>query len=154
MQSPPQKCRIVKEAYRVLKSGGRYGIHELCLVPDGLNESKKEEIQRALSGAIHVGARPLTSSEWRQLLESEGFEVKAEATAPMHLLEPKRLVQDEGLGARCASQETFCAKPRPGEGCWLCARCSDVTGITLKPSRSLVSSLGKERDELQGEVSS
>jgi len=97
MQRPPQKRRIVGEACRVLRPGSRYGIHELCLVPDDLSEDVKDEIQRELSGMIHVGARPLTPSEWRGLLESEGFEVGAESLAPMHLLEPRRLIQDEGL---------------------------------------------------------
>lgn len=97
MQRAAQKQRIVREAHRVLKAGGRYGIHELCLLPDDLGEGTKEEIRRSLSEAIHVGARPLTPSEWRALLEAEGFEVRTEATAPMHLLEPRRLVRDEGL---------------------------------------------------------
>lgn len=82
----------------MLEPGGRYGIHELCLVPDDLGEGKKEEIRRALSEAIHVGARPLTPSEWRELLRSGGFEVRTEIPAPMHLLEPRRLIQDEGPG--------------------------------------------------------
>src|ERR1700722_19736740 len=41
MQSPEQKSRIVREAYRLLKPGGRYGIHELCLIPNDLDESTK-----------------------------------------------------------------------------------------------------------------
>jgi len=97
MQRPAQEHRIVREAHRVLKPGGRYGIHELCLLPDDLGEDTKEEIRQALSEAIHVGARPLTPSEWRALLEAEGFEVRTEVTAPMHLLQPKHLIQDEGL---------------------------------------------------------
>jgi hypothetical protein len=69
----------------------------LCLVPDDLEESIKQEIQHALSHAIHVGAMPLTSKEWRALLETEGFEVQTEARRPMRLLEPDRLIHDEGL---------------------------------------------------------
>ncbi len=98
MQTPGVKQKIVEEAWRLLKPGGRYGIHELCLQPDDLPQSQKDEINQALSQAIHVGARPLTVPEWRALLEEAGFTVTAQATAPMHLLETKRLIQDEGWG--------------------------------------------------------
>lgn len=97
MQTADQKAAIIQEAYRVLRAGGRYGIHELGLEPDDLPESEKAEIQRELSDVIHVGARPLTTSEWRRALESAGFEVETTATTPMHLLEPARIVADEGL---------------------------------------------------------
>lgn len=46
---------------------------------------------------LHHGVRPLTIAEWRLLLKSEGFEIKATDTASMNLLEPARLVRDEGL---------------------------------------------------------
>lgn len=97
MQTPEQKSRIVREAYRLLKPGGRYGIHELCLIPNDLAESTKQEIQNDLSSVIHHGTRPLTIAEWQGLLEVEGFSVLTQAQAPMHLLEPWRLIQDEGM---------------------------------------------------------
>jgi ubiquinone/menaquinone biosynthesis C-methylase UbiE len=97
MQTPGNKIKIIQEAKRLLQPGGRYGIHELCLVPDDLDEDKKQEINQALSAAIHVGARPLTVSEWRALFEAEGFQVRATETAPMHLLELPRMIQDEGI---------------------------------------------------------
>lgn len=97
MQPPTVKSRIVAEAARLLAPGGRYGIHELCLVPDNLDQSACDAIQRDLSDEIHVGVRPLTAAEWRDLLDSAGLNVVAEQTAPMHLLEPSRLVRDEGL---------------------------------------------------------
>ena len=97
MQTPQQKSRIVREAHRLLKPGGRYGIHELCLIPNDLDESTKLEIQNELSAVIHHGTRPLTIAEWQGLLESEGFSVQAQAQAPMHLLEPWRIIQDEGM---------------------------------------------------------
>src|ERR1700726_4872653 len=68
MQTPQQKSRIVREAYRLLKPGGRYGIHELCLTPNGLAESTKLEIQNDLSTVIHHGTRPLAIAEWQGLL--------------------------------------------------------------------------------------
>ena len=97
MQTPGKKQQIVQEAFRMIKPTGRYGIHELCLVPEDLDADTKQEIQKALTDAIHVGARPLTVPEWRTLLETEGFIVHTQATTPMHLLEPKRLIQDEGF---------------------------------------------------------
>jgi|SRR6185436_8329171 len=97
MQTDETKREIVHEAYRLLRSGGRYGIHEMCLVVDDLNEIAKKATERELTGVVHHGVRPLTVSEWRALLESEGFEVQSADMAPMSLLEPGRLISDEGL---------------------------------------------------------
>ncbi len=109
MQTTSKKQQIVQEASRLIKPMGRYGIHELCLVPEDIDEDTKQEIQRALTDAIHVGARPLTTPEWRALLEAEGFIIHFEATTSMHLLEPKRLIQDEGIwGALCFGWNVLC----------------------------------------------
>jgi hypothetical protein len=97
MQPASTKAKIVGEASRLLKRRGRYGIHELCLVPDNLEESVREAIRQELSGEIHVGVRPLTIREWRKLLSDHGLVVVAEDTTPMRLLEPARLMKDEGL---------------------------------------------------------
>ena len=97
MQTAAQKAAIVAEATRVLRAGGRYGIHELSLEPDDLHVSFKSEIQRVLSNAIHVGARPLTASEWCALLAEQGLVVGRRLTTPMHLLGPRRFLRDEGL---------------------------------------------------------
>jgi hypothetical protein len=97
MQTSEMKRRIVREARRLLKGGGRYEIHEMCLIGDDLDQDRKQEINQALSRTIHVGVRALPVSEWRTLMQAEGFEVEVEARAPMHLLEPKRLLGDEGL---------------------------------------------------------
>jgi SAM-dependent methyltransferase len=97
MQSGAAKANIISEAARLLKPGGRYGIHELCLQPDDLDESIRAAIQHEMSGDIHVGVRPLTGSEWCELLAAAGLTVTAKHNAPMNLLEPVRLVRDEGL---------------------------------------------------------
>jgi hypothetical protein len=97
MQTAEMKHDIVREAYRLLKSGGRYGIHEMCLMSDGLDAKTKRETEKALTGVVHHGVRPLAVSEWRSLLEQEGFEVQTMDLAPMSLLEPGRLIRDEGF---------------------------------------------------------
>lgn|GEM_PF-565577 len=98
MQPANAKRRIVQEAFRVLAPGGRYGIHEMGLRPDDMPEGTKDTIMKDLSEAIRVGARPLTISEWRAVLEAEGFEVVTQEVSPMHLLEPRQMVRDEGVG--------------------------------------------------------
>lgn len=92
-----RKNAIVGEAARLLRDGGRYGIHELLLTPDTLSDSAKEEIQRELTAVLAVGARPLTRPEWRSLLTGHGFEVRSEATGALLLLDPRSVVSDEGL---------------------------------------------------------
>src|SRR3954469_4790167 len=96
MQTAEMKRAIVREAYRLLKPDGRYGIHEMCLLSD-LDEISKRETERALTNVVHHGVKPLTISEWRSLLASEGFEIQTEAVASMGLLNPLRLFRDEGF---------------------------------------------------------
>ncbi len=97
MQTPEQKRRITAEAFRLLKPGGRYGIHELALRPDDIGDAARKDLEREMSMNIHVGVRPATRAEWRQLLEETGFHIEWDTLAPMHLLEPGRLLRDEGL---------------------------------------------------------
>src|SRR5690554_1817548 len=97
MQTPSSKQRIVAEAFRVLRPGGRYAIHEIALTPDALSDATKAEIAADLQASIRVGARPLTQREWREMLQEAGFEIHTSLLAPMALLEPKRMLQDEGV---------------------------------------------------------
>lgn len=97
MQTDRGKGQIIAEAHRVLRTGGRYAIHELALAPDSLDEQTKNEVRRDLARSIKVNARPLTVSEWRDLFVRNGFEVRQVRTAPMALLQTRRLVADEGV---------------------------------------------------------
>lgn len=98
MQSPEQKKRIGAEAYRLLRRGGRYAIHELALLPDGIDEGIRKTIEREMALTIHVGVRPSTLAEWQQFLLDLGFSPIWQKLSPMHLLEMRRLLSDEGLG--------------------------------------------------------
>lgn len=98
MQTERGKRAIIAEAYRLLRAGGTYSIHELGLQPDDLPEPVKDEVRKALARSIKVNARPLTEKEWRELLESEGFEVLWSGKEPMALLDMRRNLADEGLG--------------------------------------------------------
>lgn len=97
MNTAERQRLIVAEAFRLLQPGGRYGIHELAVVPDNITADQRLRIEQALSSVIHVGAHPLPAGEWRSLLEAVGFSVVEIGYAPMHLLRPLRLLQDEEL---------------------------------------------------------
>ena len=98
MQSQEQKNRIFAEARRLLAAGGRYGIHEMCFLSDDISDGVRHEIQAAMSKEIHAGVQPLSRSEWVRLFEQNGLKVTWTGNAPMHLLEPRRVLQDEGFG--------------------------------------------------------
>ncbi|WEK38342.1 MAG: class I SAM-dependent methyltransferase [Candidatus Pseudobacter hemicellulosilyticus] len=97
MQSLEHKKAIIREAARLLRPGGYYGIHEMGLKPDNISEAIKQSVYKEISANIRVPARPLTTAEWVALMEGEGFEVVSVHHNPMHLLEPKRVIQDEGF---------------------------------------------------------
>ncbi|MET9109492.1 class I SAM-dependent methyltransferase [Streptomyces zhihengii] len=100
MQSDSSKDAILTEVARLLRVGGSYAMHELALTPDELGDDVKQEIRRSLARPLKVNARPLTPREWTELLARHGLTVQHVETAPMALLEPRRVLSDEGfLGA-------------------------------------------------------
>jgi SAM-dependent methyltransferase len=98
MQTASTKQAIIREAHRLLREGGRYVIHELAVTPDSFDPEALARVQSDLSAVIHVGVRIGTVREWQQWLEHAGFAIERITTAPMALLEPGRLIRDEGIG--------------------------------------------------------
>lgn len=111
MQSDQRKNQIIAEAARILETGGRYGIHELCLVPNNISEQKKRAIHKELSETIKHSAKPITPDEWKALMRANGFEVEHESIAPMHLLEIPRMIKDEGLLGVLTIAKNLMTKP-------------------------------------------
>lgn len=100
MQTDTVKERIIAELARVLRPGGRLGLHEVAFAPDDIDEEQRREVAGALRSSIKVGVAPLTTGGWDDLLDRHGLTVQERVRAPLHLLEPRRLVADEGvLGA-------------------------------------------------------
>lgn len=97
MHADHRKSKILHEAYRILKAGGLYAIHELALVPDDIGEDFKQTISKELSDNSKVNTRPLSIPEWETLLTAQGFRIVKMETMPMRLLEPTRMIVDEGL---------------------------------------------------------
>jgi cyclopropane fatty-acyl-phospholipid synthase-like methyltransferase len=111
MQGPEQKNRIFAEARRLLASQGHYGIHELCFLPDDISSALRREIQAELSKEIHVGVQLLSRAEWAVMFEQNGMSVTWSSEAPMHLLEPLRMLKDEGLSGGLRIAMNLLTKP-------------------------------------------
>jgi len=97
MQSGAHKRRIIQEADRILREGGRYAVHEIALTPPDIDPEARKAVRLDLTKTIHHGVNPLTLQEWEQLFAEQGFQVEKIITAPMALLEVKRVIRDEGL---------------------------------------------------------
>lgn len=98
LETDATKGEIIAEAARLLRPGGRLGLHELLLRPDDLAEARKREIEDDLTRTLRVRARPLTLTEWKALLQAGGFEVTVASPASLLLLSPATVLRDEGIG--------------------------------------------------------
>ncbi|MBS1589190.1 MAG: methyltransferase domain-containing protein [Bacteroidetes bacterium] len=96
MQADHRKIEIIKEAIRILRKGGLYGIHELALLPETIEEDLKADIQKSLAKSVMTNTRPLTVMEWKALLEAQGLKIRKVILEPMGLLRPLNILKDEG----------------------------------------------------------
>lgn len=95
IQSEAGKRAIVAEGARLLQPGGRYLLHELAVRVGADVDAGR--IRGALAQAMHVNARPKSVVEWEMLLTESGLQVRTIHTGSLALLEPHRILADEGL---------------------------------------------------------
>jgi predicted O-methyltransferase YrrM len=91
MQSIPGKAKILQGIRDRLKPGGKFLCHEL------IANDREEEIHRALAAAIRANSTPLSAANWMTACETAGLQVLQHQTGSMGLLNPARILQDEGL---------------------------------------------------------
>ncbi|MEO7121524.1 MAG: methyltransferase domain-containing protein [Lacisediminihabitans sp.] len=132
MQGDKGKRAIVAEAARILRPGGRYAIHELCLTPADLADETKTELRMALAKTMKVNARPQTTAEWRALLEDCGLVIDYIDTSPMALLQARRVITDEGFAGTARFARNLIAHPAARR------RVLAMRATFLKNKRSLV----------------
>ncbi|HTL89281.1 MAG TPA: class I SAM-dependent methyltransferase [Leptolyngbya sp.] len=102
MQSPPGKAKLLRSIHDRLKPGGRFLSHELLVISDssGVDGANREaEIHRALAQSIRVNSTPLTEAHWIEACKTADLSVSQHQTGAMGLLNPARIVADEGWGS-------------------------------------------------------
>ncbi len=111
MQPVDVKRAIIREASRLLAPGGRFGMHEIALQPEDIPDPVRQEIRARMSQAIHHGVMAQTESEWRALLSGEGLGDIRVHHVPFRLLEPARLLADEGFAGALRFAFNLCTMP-------------------------------------------
>ncbi|MGG6298198.1 SAM-dependent methyltransferase [Leptolyngbya sp. AN02str] len=91
MQSQPVKAKILQGVRDRLKPQGKFLSHEL------LATAHEANIHRDLAAALRTNSTPLSPAHWMELYEAAGFRVLHHKTGAMGLLNPVRIIQDEGL---------------------------------------------------------
>jgi predicted O-methyltransferase YrrM len=93
MQSDSGKAKILRGVGDRLKPGGQFLSHELLV-----NGPNAATIHQKLAATIRVNATPLSTEGWLEACQHAGLHVAQHQTGPMALLNPQRIVQEEGIG--------------------------------------------------------
>ncbi|MCZ7631259.1 MAG: class I SAM-dependent methyltransferase [Microthrixaceae bacterium] len=100
MQPESVKRRTIAELARILRPGGRFALHEIAFAPNDIDDDRRKAVTDSLTSSIKVSVNPITVNGWRELLAEYGIITSDPHLTPLHLLEPRRLLNDEGvLGA-------------------------------------------------------
>ncbi len=91
MQSIPAKAKILQGIHDRLKPGGKFLSQEL------LAADREEEIHQALAAILRANSTPLSEAHWLEICQTAGLEVVNRQVGTMGLLNPGRIIQDEGL---------------------------------------------------------
>lgn len=94
--SRPSKLAVLEEAARVLRPGGRIGVHELCVLEGPWGETPAEDIVAELSAFRNGGLKPLTESGWRALVEEAGLSMAGTALGATELPTLAAMARQEG----------------------------------------------------------
>lgn len=91
MQSPIGKAKALRNIHDRLKPGGRFLSHELMV-----KSEREAEIHQTLAQMLRVNSTPLTEAHWIEAFETAGLNVLQYQIGKMGLLDPTRIIKDEG----------------------------------------------------------
>ena len=107
-----EKAAVLAEAHRILRPGGVCGVHELALRPGQLSALEQDGIRRNLARELRLPARPLTVPDWEDLAQSQGLRPEQMKLVPMSMLQPRRMLADEGAAGVLRILGNMARRPR------------------------------------------
>ncbi|WP_144936718.1 class I SAM-dependent methyltransferase [Rothia kristinae] len=112
MLGDEEKSAVLAEAHRILRPGGVCGVHELALRPGQLSALEQDGIRRNLARELRLPARPLTVPDWEDLAQSQGLRPEQMKLVPMSMLQPRRMLADEGAAGVLRILGNMARRPR------------------------------------------
>jgi SAM-dependent methyltransferase len=99
--APYRVKAVIREAVRLLPPGGRFGVHELCLIPnpswnESLDATRGADVCADLDERAGAGLFPQTEASWRTAIGDGGLVVTATRTGPVEPLTLRRLARELG----------------------------------------------------------
>ena len=105
--------RTLAEIARVLRPGGKFATHEICITDDTprhIAQRIQEKIYRAIPAPISY----LYARQWVELIEGFGFKVQKLILKPIVFILPHRVIGDETLHGTLKIVYNMVTKPRDG----------------------------------------
>ena len=87
----------MRQVSRTLVPGGHYALQEISITSDDLDPAFAKTMLRDIQKAVRHPAWPNSVEQWRGFLERHDFEIIEDFQRPVLLLEPERLLEDEGV---------------------------------------------------------
>lgn len=92
----PLAQAALTEAARILRAGGRLGVHDLAVVPDAPGEDEEARVLQDLALPDDSGLHVRTVEQWRQLVEAAGFVVLGATTGQVVTDAPRAIAREIG----------------------------------------------------------
>lgn len=94
--SDARKVAVLEEAMRIVRPGGRVGLHEICILPGPWDGPTPADVRAAMAPAVAGGLRPLDEPAWRALVHGVGLHVRGTSLGSVVLPDLATLVRGEG----------------------------------------------------------